>query len=177
MDLIKLSTKFYPYTIAELQADYPNVSFPLGLVGVDLGDFDAAEVITDEQPKYDPELEAIEPLPPKKIKKQWVVRWHKRRLTKEEIKVRKPADWTGFREALLADEEFNIYYGMGLKEIPALTSNLLADLGPINDVFSARFEKFCQAVEVNADRRLEWAELADSFNLPVDFVNLIRGEV
>lgn len=179
MDLIKLSTKFYPYTIAELRADYPNVSFPLGLVGVDLAQFDAAEVITDRQPDYDPAVEAIDTLPPKKMKGVWRVRWEKRKLSPAEIRARTPADWEGFADALLEDEEFNCCFGIVFQESPALAHCLIADLGgdPIRlSNFAGRWDKFCRKSEASVGSRQRWADLAEKFSLPEDFTAIVRGD-
>ena len=179
MNLIKLSTKFYPYTIAELQADFPSVSFPAGLEGVDLGDFDAAEVITDEPPPYDPAVEALEPLPPKKMKGVWRVRWEKRKLSPAEIRARTPADWEGFADALLEDEEFNCCFGIVFQESPALAHCLIADLGgdPIRlSVFAGRLDKFCRKSEVSVGARQRWADLAEKSSLPEDFTAIVRGD-
>jgi hypothetical protein len=179
MNLIKLSTKFYPYTIAELQADYPNVSFPVGLEGVDLGDFDAAEVITDEPPLYNPDLETVEPLPPKKMKGVWRVRWEKRKLTKAEIKARTPADWEGFADLLMGDDDFNDFYVIAMKKKPAVANSLISELGnvPINlRSFAPRFNQFCQVAGVGNVRRGEWADTADGCFLPDQFIAVLRGD-
>ena len=50
MLLLKLSDQTYPYTLSELRQDYPNVSFPSDLTGLEPSDFGAAEVVTDDPP-------------------------------------------------------------------------------------------------------------------------------
>jgi hypothetical protein len=179
MNLIKLSTKFYPYTIAELQADFPNVSFPAGLVGVDLGDYDAAEVITDEPPPHDPAVEVLEPLPPKKMKGIWRVRWEKRKLTKAEIRARTPADWQGFADRLLGDEEFNCCFGIVSHQAPALSHSVVAAFNgdPIRPgVLVERWEKFCRLGEVSFVARDDWGAMAEQFFLPDYCIAMLRGD-
>jgi hypothetical protein len=180
MNLIKLSTKFYPYTIAELQADFPNVSFPAGLVGVDLGEFDAAEVITDEPPPHDPAVEVLEPLPPKKMKGIWRVRWEKRKLTKAEIRSRTPADWVGFADALMGDDDFGEFYVIAHRKHPALANSVIAAFNgdPIRPgILSGRWERFCDVAEIPAARRHEWANMAEDYYFLPDYcIAMLRGK-
>jgi hypothetical protein len=180
MNLIKLSTKLYPYTITELQGDYPNVSFPLGLEGVDLGDFDAAEVITDDPPEYESNTEAIEPQAPQLINGEWRVLWTVRDLTVQEIKARQPKDWIGFNAAILTNHAFNTYYAVALSSVPAAAASLPAAFTQVAsqgiDSFALAFTAFCQAAEVTTQHRQEWATLAEDHNLSLDFTQLIRGD-
>jgi len=41
--------------------------------------------------------------------------------------------------------------------------------------FGYIFPLFCQAGEVLESTRIEWAELAESFNMPADFIVIVRG--
>jgi transposase len=178
MNLIKLSTGFYPYTLSELRRDNPNVSFPSDLTGVDLSIYDAAEVITDSAPSYDPKSESIEPLPPKKVQGSWKVQWKKRALSQKEIKSRVPADWLGFYDALSEDTEFNRCFNVVSQDYPLITYRLAADL--MGDpqrltILSNRWEKFCQKANVDSLQREQWAALAETFSLPDNFIARLRN--
>jgi hypothetical protein len=54
-----------------------------------------------------------------------------------------------------------------------LAYSMISDHGV--GAFSLIFPLFCQAGGVDNDTRIEWAELAMSFNMPADFVSVIRG--
>lgn len=41
--------------------------------------------------------------------------------------------------------------------------------------FAMIFPLFCQFGDVQPETRIEWVELAESFNMPDDFVSIIRG--
>jgi len=41
--------------------------------------------------------------------------------------------------------------------------------------FGLIFPLFCQAGQVSTETRIEWATLAESFNMPQDFIDIIRG--
>ncbi len=54
-----------------------------------------------------------------------------------------------------------------------LAYSMINDHG--TDAFALIFPLFCQAGAVDSETRLEWAELAESFNMPSDFISVIRG--
>ena len=89
-------------------------------------------------------------------------------------------DWNGFNFALFSDETF-ISYSVGINSInPAAFHVLLTqyDKVALEGVlpFIPYFEKFCQTTNVLPIHRQQWAALAEYFNLPSDFVSVVRGE-
>ena len=178
MNLIKLSTNFYPYTLAELQRDNPNVSFPSRLEGVDLAKFDAAEVITDRQPDYDPAVEVIDTLPPKKMKGVWRVQWEKRKLSPAEIRARTPADWDGFNAYMLSDPTFKGYRDTVRNADGDLNGALFDAYGMVatNGVsaFSLVWGLWCQVSGISEVDRGIIVDVARSYNLPGDFISIIE---
>lgn len=88
-------------------------------------------------------------------------------------------DWDGFNAAILADTAFNTYYATGLSTAPAVTTSIPAALTQVESkgqsAFALVYTGFCTAVNVSSADRDSWASIAQTYNLPVDFVNLIRG--
>jgi len=88
-------------------------------------------------------------------------------------------DWDGFNTYMLTDTDFNTYYGTGLTVAPAVTTSIPTALAQVstNDVnsFNLTFNGFCNAVSVTATHRNGWADVAESYHLPADFVSVIRG--
>lgn len=88
-------------------------------------------------------------------------------------------NWDGFNGFILSDITFNTYYGAGLTTAPAVTSSLPAALAQVatNGVgaFAMVFNGFCGAAGVTSEHRGLWANEAEDFNLPTDFVNVVRG--
>ena len=179
MNLIKVSTQFYPYTINELKRDYPFVSFPQDLFGVNLANYDAAVVITDPQPAYDEDTQKIVPIFPVLINGEYRVQWQIVPLTVQEIKARTPVNWDGFNAAILADPDFNGYYGAAIAAAPWAVSSIPAALTQVSTngigSFATVYNIFCQAASVTQPHREGWAVLAENNNLPQNFIDLIRG--
>lgn len=88
-------------------------------------------------------------------------------------------DWDSFNAAMLVDAEFNTYYGQGLTVAPAITTAIPAALTQVAanklNAFALTFNGFCTALSVTEQHRENWATIAQSFNLPADFVNVVRG--
>lgn len=88
-------------------------------------------------------------------------------------------DWDGFTRAILSNIPFNQYYGLGLQTAPALTASLPTALAQVvtngTTAFTLVFGRFCQAVGVSVEHRNEWADMAEDYNLPSDFVDVVRG--
>jgi hypothetical protein len=182
MNLIKVPTQYYPYTIQELRKDFPNVSFPSTLEGLDLSEYDAAEVITEEPPTdFDSATSVLEALPPTLVDGVWTVSWSVRDLTAEEIKERSPVDWDGFSLAFLTDPTFNSYHVLGLQSETAsvATSALPTALAQVETKGTASFGMvfpiFCTALGVTPEDREVWAGMAEDCNLPEAFVAILRG--
>ena len=179
MLLLKLSDQTYPYTLSELRRDYPNVSFPSDLAGIDPSDFGAAEVVTDDPPGYNPNTQAIVPNPPQLIDGEYRVTWTVRSLTTEEIKSRLPINWRGFKQSMMLDTAFNTLLGDVFAVNPSVAIQMPIALAQIDsnavDSFALVFDAFCQIGQVSSEQREDWAILAESFNLPSEFVEVILG--
>jgi hypothetical protein len=88
-------------------------------------------------------------------------------------------DWDGFNGFILSNVEFNTYYGTGLGTAPAVTSSLPAALAQVSTngfgAFAMVFNGFCTVAGVTSIHRGEWADMAERFNLPTDFVAIVRS--
>lgn len=80
----------YPYTRAQLLADWPDVGFPDDLTGVDLTEFRAAHVTITGQPTTNPG-EVVEEGAPALIEGEWRQTWVARAETLEELAAAKAA--------------------------------------------------------------------------------------
>jgi hypothetical protein len=178
MNLLKISTQFYPYTLNELKKDYPNVSFPKDLTGLDLSDYDVAEVIIDPTPEYDRSIEVVRPLQPELIEGEWRIGWQTIPLTQEQIKARQPPNWDGFNAGMLTNTEFNQFTGVVMQLAPSVALALPTALAQVStnglQSFTLVFNVFCQIGQVSVEQRETWAQLAEDHNLPVDFIESIR---
>lgn len=181
MNLIKLTTQSYPYTVSELRKDYPNVSFPSDLAELDLTEFDCAEVRIDAPPPHSQDTQTIESLPPSLIEGVWTVQWSVRDLSAEEIKERAPVNWPGFNFWLFTNQSF-ISYGLAANSVnpylvPAIIERYgqIAKAGLIESGFPDYWNNFCQSLGVSQEHRDEWAIAAEDSNLPSDFITVIRG--
>lgn len=89
--------------------------------------------------------------------------------------------WTAFNFALFTDVDF-VNYGKIANNanpffVPALVERygMVAKEGLNESGFPAYWQAFCLNFNVSAEHRNEWATLAESFDLPIDFINIIRG--
>lgn len=179
MNLIKLSTEFYPYTVQELHRDNPNVSFPSNMAGVNLSDFDAAEVFTDNPPVYDPDLEKIITQQPTEIDGVWRVQWSKVPLSPQQMKERAPINWSGFNSFMLSDPLFKTYRDAVRVVDGDLNSALFNSYSLISsngtEAFSLIWELWCIAAAITPQDRETIALKAEDFNLPSNIIDIIRG--
>ena len=74
MELIKVSTQEI-ITLKQLKSVYRNVLFPSDLTNANLSDYDAAVVLTDPTPAYDPETQVLELSAPQLIGGKWRRTW------------------------------------------------------------------------------------------------------
>jgi len=65
----------YPINLADLKIKYPNVSFPIPLNISDLTSYGVVEIIEEEQPSFNPDIESIEKREPEIVDGQWKIRW------------------------------------------------------------------------------------------------------
>jgi hypothetical protein len=88
-------------------------------------------------------------------------------------------NWDAFNATMLADVAYNQTVGAVLQIAPAVATGLPTTLAQVavNGVnsFAILYGAFCQIGQVSAEQRGEWADLAESFNLPQEFVGVLRG--
>ena len=97
-----------------------------------------------------------------------------------EVYVEPPVpDWDGFNSVFLADVAFNQYCGTCLGLAPVVAMALPTALAQVttNGIasFSMVFTNFCAIASVTSQDRNDWGDIAESYDLPVDFVQVIRG--
>ncbi len=172
MLLIKPSTQEYPYTFQQLKEDYPNVSFPSDLSGVE--GFDVAIVTVDPEPEYNPETHRIISSNPVLRDGNWVIQWDVVPLQTESL-----PDWDGFNAAILSDTAFNQSTGAVFAQAPSVAIALPSALAQVStngvSAFSLVFTNFCLIGQVSAEQRDTWATMAETYNLPSEFVAVVRG--
>jgi hypothetical protein len=194
MKIFKISTQQFPYPLeslkldfpytwfpAELEkVDYPNEPFPESLTDTDLSEFDVAIVRYEEKPIYNYLTHDLVENFPQLIDGFWTVTWELRELTPEEIKERTPPDWVGFNEAISFDSNMIDYEFAANVIHPSIVGKKDLAYSIINtgglDNFAMAFPLFCFLTGVTQEHRDEWANLAESFNLPADFVAVVRGQ-
>lgn len=178
--LIKISTNKYPYTLQELQADYPYTTFHPKLhelEDADLAEFDVAFVVQAQPPEnFDPTTQQLVPAAQPEFEEaagKWVLGW--------QIKPAAPSppNWTAFNAAMTTNAA-KVAYDLALVPInPTLAGKL--DLAYLMitthglENFAQLWPVYCQLANVSTAHRAEWAELAEHANLPASFVDLIRG--
>lgn len=94
MILFKDEVITYPYSIAQLRKDNPQVSFPRDIPDERLGEWGVYRVAKVAQPVYNPETHTVEEGEPELIEGEWTQVWNVRELTSEELKSRVPASIT-----------------------------------------------------------------------------------
>jgi len=90
-------------------------------------------------------------------------------------------NWDGFNAVLIQDPAYHEAVGkVRASPRPGLDTPVVVALSQVstNGVasFALAFPPFCYFGEVSTEQRNTWADLAQSFNLPGDFVNIVRGE-
>ena len=89
-------------------------------------------------------------------------------------------DWDGFNFALFFNVDFSTYAlainNQSPLAIPVLITqyNKVAKYG--TSQFKPYFDLFCQVTQVTNEHRNQWGEIAESFNLPTEFINSIKNE-
>jgi hypothetical protein len=88
-------------------------------------------------------------------------------------------DWDGFNGAMLQDVAFNQTTGAVMGVAPSVALALPAALAQVStngvNAFGLVFNAFCAAGSVSVVQRSEWASIAETYSLPADFVNIVRG--
>jgi hypothetical protein len=80
----------YPYTLADLQADYPNVTFARPMTTQTLAKFNVV-VIMGTTPEYDPVTQYLEEKTPALIGTQWTQQWNVKNYDPETLTARQAA--------------------------------------------------------------------------------------
>jgi hypothetical protein len=145
-------------------------------VGLDYSVYLVLDQISTDPPGYDEETQIVT--------SSWVIDVENLEYRQEWIVSDKPEpepvpNWDGFNAAMLTNVEFNTYYGAGLTTAPAVTTSIPTALAQVStngiNAFALTFNGFCQAVSVTSTHRGEWADLAETLNLPADFAAVVRG--
>ncbi|AFY60351.1 hypothetical protein [Synechococcus sp. PCC 6312] len=91
-----------------------------------------------------------------------------------------PPNWDGFNGAILSDVRLNQVQGAALSVAPAAAIALPAALSQVSTngvtAFGLVFGAVCGAGGATTEDRQAWADLAESCNLPAEFVAVVRGE-
>lgn len=90
------------------------------------------------------------------------------------------SDWDSFNATLITDPAYHqAVANIRASALPGLDTPVVVALGQVPDKgvssFSLAFTPFCEYGQVSIEQRKQWAQLAESFNLPADFVAVIRG--
>lgn len=180
MELINTLTKEYPYSTLKLRKDNPNVSFPSSLEGVDLSEFNVAEVLVKPRPEYDWTKEvAISEL--KNTEEEgWFIDWSVRPLTESEIASQKFPNWSGFNLSMSTNTA-KVSYDIALNSInPTLAGKLDIAYNKMSNNegvidYIDMFNLYCTVAEVKQEHRDEWAIIAEENDFLPDVVSAIRG--
>ena len=88
-------------------------------------------------------------------------------------------DWDGFNAAMLANTEFNQITGLVLSLAPTVALGIPAALAHVSTngvtAFALVFNAFCQIGNVSSKQRETWATIAEGFNLPIEFISVVRN--
>lgn len=167
--IINNTIVFYPYNP---QSDYPLTSFPIGDSYPDFNCYWVYPTVPNnpDENLYDP-VEST----PVFNGEQWEQLW---------TFVEKPPsppvpNWDGFNAAMLANVEFNQITGVVLGIVPTVALGMPAALAQVSTngvtAFALVFSAFCQIGNVSISQRETWATIAEEFNLPTGFINVVRG--
>ena len=180
MHIIKLDPLTYPYSLYDLQLDFPNVSFPTNLQEVeDLSQYGCAWVNVPDHPEHDSATQTVIEGEPELVDGEWYLTYTIRDLVKEEIIERTPSQWDSFRKEFLLDQAYNFSLEECMVDYPAIAINLCALLSSIDDTkvfaFKDAFYLFCDKAQVSPVDRDIWASIGENFFLPTYFIDILRG--
>jgi hypothetical protein len=90
-------------------------------------------------------------------------------------------NWKDFNFTLFTDTNF-VSYGLAAQStnpylVPAIVERYgqIAKIGLIESGFADYWNAFCASLGVTVEHRDDWSELAEGFNLPADFISVVRG--
>ena len=177
------SAPIWPYSLADLRRDNPNVSFSVSPTADDLAPFDVYEVQPTDAPATNPRTERVEESHPELVDGIWQQRWTVRDASPEEIaaydEANRPApDWGSFKRLALTHSGLNAAMAAALPLAPAAALALPAALMRAEQGTTADFAGCWQAVCAAASPAPEIIEelvaAAQAANLPAEFVGALQ---
>jgi len=179
------SAPAWPYSLAQLRADNPNVSFSVLPTADDLAPFYVFEVQPVEPPATDQRTQRVEEALPELVDGVWQQHWAVRDATPEEIAAyddaNKPRpDWLSFKTAMLSSPDVNAAMGAAMPSAPLAVMSLPAALnaavaGDTSD-FAVTWTTLCQAGLIPQPVIDAVAATAVACHLPEAFVQVLGGE-
>lgn len=173
----------YPYPLARLRLDYPNVSFASSPTPEDLALYNIYPVLATKQPEHDARNERPLEVDPELTPEGWRQAWTIRPATPEEqadydAANRPGPDWTRFKATAIRSSALNGLMAQAYPVVPVAAGALapalmLAERGDPTD-FLAAWSAIRAAVAVPADVVEGFALVAASCNLPESFINTLR---
>lgn len=177
----------YPYGLAQLRADNPNVSFSVNPTAEDLAPFDVFPVTpTDPPPECDPRTERVEDTlqPQQADDGTWHQAWTVRPATAEEIAAWDAAnqlapDWAAFKATALGSASLNQILAAAYQAAPVAAGALplalaQAQAGGPTQEFAAAWAEICAAVAVEPAAIERFQQAARACHLPAEFVEALR---
>jgi len=169
----------YPYGLAQLRADNPNVSFSVNPTAEDLAPFDVFPVTPTDPPARDPRTERIEEAGPALIDGTWQQQWRIRPATPEEEAaydaMNRPApDWAGFAVALILNPPIQAWFNA----LPqAIANGLSVGLNEVSKSNPGMFLRLWRelAPSIPAAVSSALATLAGNHHLPPDFIRALSA--
>ena len=102
-----------------------------------------------------------------------------RNLVEPSYSLNTESDWDSFNAYILSDAAFNQATGAVFALSPSVAIALPSALAQVTTngvtAFNLVFTNFCLIGQVSPEQRDTWADIAESFNLPSDFVAVVRG--
>jgi hypothetical protein len=177
------SAPVWPYDLADLRRDNPNVSFSISPTLDDLAPFGVFEVVSAEPPPCDLRSQRLEEAQPELNDGVWAQRWTVRDATAEEVADydaanQPPPDWARFKRVALGSDTLNAILATAYQSVPvaagALASALLrAESGDCAD-FAAAWSAITRAVPVSSEVAAGFAGVARACSLPSEFVAALQ---
>lgn len=174
----------YPYGLAQLRADNPNVSFALNPTAEDLAPFNVFPVEPTDPPACDARTERPEEgIPVQGDDGTWQQQWRIRPATPEEEAaydaMNRPApDWLTFKAAVLRSVTVNTALAKAYQVAPVAAAALAPSLAMAErgqpDEFAVVWGAIVQATAVPPAELVGLAALAEACNLPEAFVEAIN---
>lgn len=159
--------------ITNQRLSYPR-NDDLDIIGLS-GNLIVLDKIDTPQPEYDPETHSISSryvidLELNQYRQEWIV---------EAISEVIVPRWDDFNLVFCSLPSLLQAELIANQNHPSIVSKKDLAYSMVDDhgtgTLSYIFPLFCQAGQVDSATRFEWAELAESFNMPQDFVDIIRG--